>query len=272
MRGGGTRKLSEAAASMRHTENLSQRNSPLHDMSAVAKIISTVAYIVCVVSFGRYDVSGLVPFFAYPIWACAVAGIPIKILFMRSLAALPFVAFAGLANVFFDSTRMSLPFGLSISLGWISFLVLCMKAFLTVSAAIILSSTTPIFALAEGLKKLKIPCVIVLQFTMTVRYIDILCSEAVRITQAYSMRSAGANVAKFSDWPKIAGNLFLRSLDRAENVYACMSCRGFSARDLSAFAGENPSYKDILCAAAFSALCVSFRAFNIAEFFGGIFV
>jgi cobalt ABC transporter, permease protein CbiQ len=251
-------------------EHLAMQESALHDLSASVKIAATFVFIAVVVSFGAYDFSGLLPFLAYPVIAAAIAKIPWSLLLKRSALALPFVAFAGVANLIFDNTQIATPFGFFIPGGFVSFAVLLLKAFLTVSAALILAATTPITDIASGLKRFGLPCVLVLQFILTCRYLGVLIEEAQRILNAYMLRAPGRKIVRFGDWHKLAASLFLNSLDRAERIYAGMLCRGFNARH--AFApNAKESAREILLAVCFAFACVAFRFFNLSYFFGNLF-
>lgn len=270
MRRSDTAGIAGAIAGVRGLEEFARGSSPLHLMGARAKIAATLVYIVCVVSIGKYDLSAIAPFFAYPLLATKAASIPLRAVFSRSLAALPFVAFAGAANLFFDTASFETPFGFSLPAGAVSFAMLLAKAFLTVSAAAILAATTPLMELAGGLRGLGVPCVIVLQFALTARYLETLLAEAGGMRDAYALRSGTEGAVRMRDWPGMAGGLFLRSLDRAERVYAAMQCRGFSARRLGAFGGRRERAADIAAAAAFSALCIFFREADVCGKIGGL--
>nr|NIP48531.1 cobalt ECF transporter T component CbiQ [Gammaproteobacteria bacterium]NIS25131.1 cobalt ECF transporter T component CbiQ [candidate division KSB1 bacterium]NIV01142.1 cobalt ECF transporter T component CbiQ [Phycisphaerae bacterium]NIQ11992.1 cobalt ECF transporter T component CbiQ [Gammaproteobacteria bacterium]NIU25830.1 cobalt ECF transporter T component CbiQ [candidate division KSB1 bacterium] len=45
---------------------LALRQTPVHRLDARAKVLTTFFYVVCVVSFGKYDISAMLPFMIYP--------------------------------------------------------------------------------------------------------------------------------------------------------------------------------------------------------------
>ena len=265
-----TGKFGASLANLRSLESLATRDTPLHRISPTIKIAATFAYIVAVVSFGVYDFSGLVPFAAYPIIAASAGEIPYGLLFKRTLIALPFVAFAGTANIIFDRAPVELAFGLKITGGMLSFAVLILKTLLTVSAVLVLAATTPLNAIASGLKRFGLPCILVLQFVMTWRYLEVLIDEAERMFHAYVLRSPDGKFVKFKDWPMMAGQLFLRAYDRAERVYGAMQCRGFDARRIHTH-NIRETGGEIFGLILFAAACAALRCFNLSAAVGGIF-
>lgn len=112
-----------------------------------------------------------------------------------------------------------------------SLAVLCAKAWECAMAAVAFSQVASPNEMAKGLAALGVPCPVALQMSLTMRYIPIISGEAKRMGAAYSARSGRiGGAAKISDWPKLAGSLMLRSLDRAASVYDAMRARGFEAK------------------------------------------
>ena len=50
-------KMDKALREIGEMDELAARSSPVHDLSALAKLLSTIAYIITVVSFDKYDLS-----------------------------------------------------------------------------------------------------------------------------------------------------------------------------------------------------------------------
>ncbi len=258
-----------AARALRSAELYSAEAGALQKLAPSVKIAAVFAYIVCVVSFPRHDLSGLVAFAFFPVISAGVAKIPLLEILKKSALALPFVAFAGGANLFFERGQIHIVGDFSVGAGALSFAVLVVKTLLCVSAAVILARTTPVNAIADGMRRFKIPCVLVLQFVMTWRYLEALFGEARNIHSAYVLRGGGTGGVSIRHWPMLAGSLLLRALDRAERVYSAMLCRGFNARHAHGpMRAETAA--EILFLAAFAALCVGLRLFNVSQFFGGL--
>ena len=251
--------LAKSIASLRELEEFSSSSSAF--CSAPVKILAALVFIVCVVSFGVYD-TRVCLFFAYPLALFFIVRPPARFFFSRVLIVLPFVLFAGISNIIFDSSAAELPFGLELRGGIVSCFTLVCKACLCAGAVLFLALTTPINAIAGGLRRLKIPRVLVLQIVLTLRYLELMLQEAGRMHSAYVLRAPGCGGIKFSDWPKIVARLFLRSLDRAENVYAAMLCRGFCPGKSMEFSGAKETPAEIFALAAFAASCIFLRVFN----------
>jgi cobalt/nickel transport system permease protein len=52
--------------------------------------------------------------------------------------------------------------------------------------------------------------------------------EVNRITTAYSLRAPGQKGVHYKVWGSLTGQLLLRSMDRAQNVYDSMTLRGYN--------------------------------------------
>lgn len=95
---------------------------------------------------------------------------------------------------------------------------------------------------------------------LTLRYLEVMLDEAARMHCAYSLRAPNLSGIRISDWHKIVARLFLRSLDRAENIYSAMLCRGFCARRTMEFYKSKESFAEIAALLCFVFACVFLRA------------
>ena len=262
--------LNNAIRDMRTLEDMAEGTTVIHVIHPFAKIIVTFIYIVLVISFNRYDLSGLIPFILYPVIIMALAEIPYRTLFYRFLIAFPFAFFAGIFNVFLDREVFFYLGGLAISYGLISFLSLLLKTLLSVMAVLILAATTPLSKISYQLVRMKMPNILVMQITMTYRYISVLAAEAHTMFIAYILRSPRQRAIKMKDMGVFLGGLLLRSFDRAERVYAAMKCRGFSG---TFTVNDNMSIKllDVFYMLILLACFVLFRYLNFSVLVGGLF-
>ena len=115
----------------------------------------------------------------------------------------------------------------------------------------------------------KIPCSVVLQFLMTIRYIPLIAKEALSIKSAYTLRT-GNSIPKFSHWHMLAGSLLLRTLDHAGKIYNAMLIRGFDAgcnRKNSLLSPASIKGKDILFFCIFLSACFALRLLEIYKLF-----
>ena len=94
-------------------------------------------------------------------------------------------------------------------------------------AAYLLIASTSIEKICYALRLIHIPTVVVTQILLTYRYISLLLEEAGRITDAYALRAPNQKGIHFKVWGSLAGQLLLRSMDRADAVYQSMVLRGY---------------------------------------------
>lgn len=102
-----------------------------------------------------------------------------------------------------------------------------MKGIFSVLASYLLIATTSVDKICYAFRLLHIPKAIVTQFMLMFRYITVLLEETDRITQAYMLRAPNQKGIHFKAWGSLAGQLLLRSMDRANEVYESMLLRGY---------------------------------------------
>lgn len=242
-------------------EVLAQGDSCVHRLLAVTKVALLFAFLLAVISFGRYDVSGLVPMFLYPVAMCALADVPFWKIMRKSAVALPFVAFVGLSNIMFDTAPAFSVAGVAVTYGMVSCASLFLKTLLSVSAALIAISTTELVHMCSAMIAMKIPRVLAVQILLTYRYISVLVTEAGNMLTAYHLRSTLRRGIRLADSGSFVGQLLLRSFARAERIYDAMKCRGFTG-DLFLHSGRmDRRNAAILCVGA--AAIVVVRLVNI---------
>lgn len=264
-------KLADAVTNIRTLEELADRQSPVHALSPMAKLVTTLVYLVVVISFDRYQVSGLLPFVFYPVTLMAFAGIPYGLLLKRFLVAFPFAFFAGISNIFFNDEAALFIGQLTITYGWISFCSLMLKTLLTVMAVLILIATTSMTELSYQLLRLKIPPLMIMQLTITYRYLCVLLEEASLMYHGYLLRSPRAKGIKMKDMGTFAGQLLLRSIDRGERVYFAMKCRGFDG--VCRFSLSGKAYaRDYIYGIVISAALIFLRFMNGSQLLGSLFI
>ncbi len=212
-----------------HLDRLALMDSPVHRLDARAKLITTLLFIALVVSFGKYELAALLPFFIFPVSLAASAGIPLRFLFKRLLLVAPFAVLVGIFNPLLDDSMITLG-PLRISAGWLSFASILLRFMLCVSAAFILIATTGFHQLCRGLEKLHVPQAFVVQLLLLYRYLFLLVEEAIRLLRARSLRSTGRKGTGIKDTGALLGQLLWRTLSRARRIYLAMECRGFKGQ------------------------------------------
>ena len=211
---------------MRLFDDLASQDTVIHRIHPLMKLLTTIGYLIVVVSFGRYDLGGMFPLLVYPVVIFVLADLPLKPILVRILLVSPLIIGIGILNPVFDRQPVLL-LGTEVAQGWITFLSLLLKGGLTVTAGLLLMATTRLDVLAGALRLLKIPRVFVLQLLLTYRYISVLLEEAARTLRAYALRAPGQKGIKRYAWGSLSGQLLLRTYDRAQRVYEAMCLRGF---------------------------------------------
>ena len=140
--------------------------------------------------------------------------------FLILVVALPFVA---------RGERLDIA-GLSLSVEglWGAWNILA-KATLGAAAMMLLASTTPITSILHGLRKLRVPSVIVAIAGFMIRYADVIASELRRMKVGRQSRGYEPRVLwQARALASSAGTLFIRSYERGERVHLAMLSRGYS--------------------------------------------
>lgn len=220
-------KLSKAQSELREMDALAAGNSVIHQMHPLCKLVVTIIYIFVVVSFHKYDINGLVVMVLYPVFMFQAAQIPVRLCFYKLRIVLPLVCAVGIVNPFLDHTPLLQMGGLLITGGLLSMLTLMMKGCFALMASFLLIATTPIDALCGALRLIHVPGILTTLFLLTYRYIGVMIGEASVMMQAYSLRAPGQKGIHISAWGSFLGQLLLRSMDRAQELYTSMILRGF---------------------------------------------
>lgn len=206
---------------MAHDDQWVNRLHPL------IKLWVTFIYIGITVSFPKYNLGGLLVMAVYPVIIFIAGDLSFFDGLRRLTVVLPFVCIIGIFNPFFDKETAYEIGGLAVSWGVISMLNLMIKGVLTVFAVYLLVVSTTIDKICGALRQMHLPQIFVTQILLIYRYVFVLLSEAERITDAYSLRAPGQGGIHFKAWGPLAGQLLLRSLDRADAVYESMCIRGY---------------------------------------------
>lgn len=264
--------MSKASNSLRNInllDDLSRKDTSIHKLHPLAKLITTVVYLTVVISFDRYEISGILPYVFYPVIIIALAELPVTPILKRVLIVEPLIIGIGILNPLFDHHAVMVG-SMVISRGWITFASIFLKCGLTVVVSILLISTTGMVKLAEALRMLKVPKIFVLQLLLTYRYISVLLEEVSRMLTAYSLRAPNQKGVNRKALGSFVGQLLLRTMDRAERVYESMNLRGFDGEYNT---GNNPkmSIKDVTYMTVWSLFFILARFCNLPMLIGSIF-
>lgn len=244
-------------------EEQAEKSTIIHNIHPVAKIIVTLVYVIMVVAFPKNSF-GVVVFFFYPFILLPLSETPIKLIAPRILIALPFCVFASIFSVFLDRDVVVTLLGINITSGVVTFVVVTIKALLTVTAVLMLIATTSITKICFGLEKMKIPGVLVVQILLTYKYIGVMIKRAVGMATAYKLRSGATKGIAMKNIGSFLGVLLISTHDKGNKIYYAMKCRGWSdsfpVNNGQKFARTDFIYMTVL-SALFIVLFMIFTAF-----------
>jgi cobalt/nickel transport system permease protein len=203
-------------------------SSAVHRLSPQCKLLATFLFVLVVVSTPRetFWVFGAE---AGLLGVVAVASrVPFATLLRRLTFELPFVAFAVLLPLVGRGERVGVA-GVSLSVSglWAAWNIL-VKGTLGVAATGLLTATTPIPSILQGLERLRLPKVFVAICAFMVRYADVIAGELHRMRVARESRGHDPRwIWQARAVAATAGALFIRSYERGERVYLAMVARGY---------------------------------------------
>jgi cobalt/nickel transport system permease protein len=219
----------DALNALEALDRLAGLDTPIHRLDSRVKLLAALAFIVAVVSFGKYEIAGLALFVLFPVLVAGLGNIPLGTLFKRSLLALPVAMSLAAFNPWLDAEPMTIMPGWDLAAGWVSLAAVCLKAMLATSAAVLLVATTSFPGICNALDRLGLPKAFTQQLCFLWRYAGVLTEEGGRLAQARAQRSFGRG-----DGPRVAarliGVLLIRALERAERIHAAMLCRGYNGQ------------------------------------------
>ncbi len=220
-------KIEGAVRELHRVDSIAGADRWIHRIYPSVKLILTVFYIAFVVSYGKYQLPRLILMGVYPIVIFILGDLSFFDALRRLRFILPFVCAAGIFNPLFDRKILFYAGEIGITGGMVSMAALLIKGVYSVLASYLLIATTPVEKICFSLRKMHVPAVFVTQLLLTYRYISVLLEEAQRMAQAYALRSPGQKGVHFKVWGSFAGQLLLRSADRASRVYDSMLMRGY---------------------------------------------
>ncbi len=203
-------------------------HSAVHRAPAHRKLVVLVSFMLVVVATPRdwFPVFG--GYLVLLLAVVALSGVPIGYLAKRMLIETPFVVFAVLVPFIAEGPRVEL-LGISVSEpGLLAAWGLLAKGSLGVLASLTLAATTEPQDVILGLRRLRMPDLIVQIMGFMLRYLDVVSAEMGRMVTA--MRSRGCDPRSPRHWPVLArslGALFIRSYERGERVHLAMLARGY---------------------------------------------
>ncbi len=252
-----------------YLDSLSYSDTFVHRIDPRIKLIVAGVFIITIVSFPKYEITGLMPYFVYPVFLVTIGDIPFKAVGKKLLFVSPFVIFIGIFNPIIDREIIIHVYGFDISGGWISLLSILMKFALTVSMALLLVATTSFVGICEALNRLKLPEIFTVQLLFLYRYLFVLLEEALRMVRARDARSFRKKGFGARTYVNMITVLLIRTLQRAERIYGAMVSRGFMGR-IVVTKTHSVKFADLAYGAGFISFFIVLRFFNVSTEIGDI--
>ena len=195
-----------------------------------ARAIVSLIYLITMLSVPINRLSELLIFAAFPIITAAQTGVRYGRIARQSLIALPFVAVIGVFNIFYNREPIFAIGGVIITVGWIEFFSIIVRAMLSVQALLLLVRAEGYNALCRALRRLGLPSVFTTQLLMLYRYTSLLLEQLLSLVRARQARSFGRRALPVRAWGAVIGELTVRTVDRSERISQAMWARGFQGR------------------------------------------
>ena len=193
----------------------------------IARLGGVAAFLVALISFGRYDLVGVASLTVFPFaLVCFEGASPLRGLARFWYVLIP-VWLVGAANPFFDRAVVAEVFGVPVTGGWLSFAVLGFKGVLAFAVGGSLLRLIGAEGVAQAFASLRLPVSFGLAFLLLHRYLVMMVKETGRMRDAYLLRSGTKEAAlRPTAWGPFVGLLLMRSFDRARTVQEAVALRG----------------------------------------------
>jgi len=218
-----------------------EKDSFIHRLDPRVKVLVTIVFIVSNALLPDGAWIAFIFAWLFLLLANIFSQLGIAYTFKRSLIALPFALIA--VTILFSmpgepiaSFRLFMWNFAITDTGFLRFVSILIRSWLSVQLAILLVATTRFPDLIHALEHLRVPAILTTIIAFLYRYLFVLTDEVLRLMRARESRSAGSAGKRSGGgvlWrAKIAGNmagqLFLRSYERSDRIYNAMLSRGYT--------------------------------------------
>lgn len=252
--------LDRAISSLHETDRRADARAASDRVGAPARLLVCVAFLVAITACKPHDLAGVLLLAIHPVALCILDGPPPLRLLRRAAPFIPIALALGLPSVFIDHAPAFAVGRVTVTRGALLAATLALKGILCILAAAQLGGFCGLERIVGAMRKFGLPGRAATTMLLSARHLIMMLQEVSRMAQAYALRAPGRRGVAFRDWGPFAGNLLLRSIDRAETVHEAMLLRGFRESD--------PALPPI---PRLSAASVAFAAFWIAAFVAASF-
>ncbi|MBI2441517.1 MAG: cobalt ECF transporter T component CbiQ [Lentisphaerae bacterium] len=199
-------------------DRYSRLDSVVHRRAAGLKLAVALALLLAIILWPRLDKSGLIAFAAIAVvllGLAALSRIPPGFLATRLLMLEPFALGIAFLSLFQPG-------------GGQTFLLLLLRSTLCLFTVLLLTNTMPFADILRVLKRCRSPSLLLTTLALMYRYLFVLIDELERMQRARAARTfRGGRWQTWRALALLAGELFVRSTERAERIYAAMCARGW---------------------------------------------
>ncbi len=243
--------------------------SPVHRIDPRVKVVLTVLFIIsnALLPDGAWLAFALSWLFL--LTANVLSKLGVGYTFKRSFVALPFalvavtVLFSIPGSPFFKFHVWMWDLTIT-DAGWLRFISIVIRSWLSVQIAILLVAVTRFPDLIHALEHLRVPAILTTIIAFLYRYLFVLTDEVFRLLRARESRSAASTGQRSGGsvlWrARIAGNmagqLFLRSYERSDRIYNAMAARGYAGQLRTLNPHEMKSSDYLVCALAIAMISI----------------
>jgi cobalt/nickel transport system permease protein len=202
---------------MRHSslDRYSRLDSPIHRIDVSAKLMSLILLLVATITtpisfYAAFALVGIVL-----LVVVFVSRIPLIFLVRRMLLLELFVMGVAILSLLQPN-------------GIVVFTTLVVRSTLCLLAIVLFSNTTPFSELLDLLRSWRVPLLLITLLALMYRYLFVLVDELERMQRARTSRTfTGKRAVVWRSHATVVSQLFVRSTERAERIYAAMCARGW---------------------------------------------
>jgi len=192
-------------------DRYSRLDSPIHRLPAAVKLTTALLLLAVMIS----SPAALLPVTLVLLFVAILSQLPTSFVLKRLLLLEPFalgVAFLALFQ----------PNGARV------FALLIAKSTLCLLTMVLLSNTTPFSEILRVLRLARVPSLLITTLALMYRYLFVFVDETERLKRARRCRTfVHRHRFQWHALATVAGQLFIRSTERAERIYAAMCARGW---------------------------------------------
>ncbi len=212
-------------------EGLSAISSPLSALDSRAKLLAGLALVLGFVTTTPLRPAELALAAALFLSLALIGNLPVGKVLLRSLLVIPFagtIALLAPLQASWGSLNAGGLLGTQAAAGWVVAYAILSKAWLSTLTVVLVSATTPVPELLDGLRRLKLPDVMIMLLAFIYRYAGVLGDQlhSMRVAMASRAPNLG-RIAHVRLYGNLAGAMVVRAYERGERVHAAMLARGF---------------------------------------------